>query len=117
MDNEFSRRQFMKDVALTSAGLSLGPYFAFGKAQPFKLMKRAMGRLGFETTTLGLGGQGSLQWTPSDVDPAKIILKAFEGAAGNYTETAKLLGLHPNYLHRLIRNLDLKPELTKRTTP
>jgi len=45
----------------------------------------------------------------------QIILKAFEGAAGNYTETAKLLGLHPNYLHRLIRNLDLKPELTKRT--
>lgn len=26
----------------------------------------------------------------------QIILKAFEGSAGNYTETAKLLGLHPN---------------------
>ena len=38
----------------------------------------------------------------------QIILKAFEGSGGNYTETAKLLGLHPNYLHRLIRNLDLK---------
>jgi transcriptional regulator with PAS, ATPase and Fis domain len=47
----------------------------------------------------------------------QIILKAFEGSAGNYTETAKLLGLHPNYLHRLIRNLDLKPELKKRTAP
>jgi transcriptional regulator with PAS, ATPase and Fis domain len=47
----------------------------------------------------------------------EVILKAFEGAAGNYTETAKLLGLHPNYLHRLIRNLDLKPELRKRTVP
>jgi transcriptional regulator with GAF, ATPase, and Fis domain len=47
----------------------------------------------------------------------QIILKAFEGSAGNYTETAKLLGLHPNYLHRLIRNLDLKPELKKRTVP
>jgi Nif-specific regulatory protein len=47
----------------------------------------------------------------------EVILKAFEGAAGNYTETAKLLGLHPNYLHRLIRNLDLKPELKKRTVP
>ena len=45
----------------------------------------------------------------------QVILKAFEGSAGNYTETAKLLGLHPNYLHRLIRNLDLKPELKKRT--
>ena len=47
----------------------------------------------------------------------EVILKAFEGAAGNYTETAKLLGLHPNYLHRLIRNLDLKPALKKRTVP
>ena len=47
----------------------------------------------------------------------EVILKAFEGSAGNYTETARLLGLHPNYLHRLIRNLDLKPELRKRTVP
>ncbi len=46
-----------------------------------------------------------------------VILKAFEGSAGNYTGTAKLLGLHPNYLHRLIRNLDLKPELKRRTVP
>jgi len=46
-----------------------------------------------------------------------VILKAFERSAGNYTETAKLLGLHPNYLHRLIRNLDLKPELKRRTVP
>jgi hypothetical protein len=29
----FSRRQFIKDVALTYAGLSIGPYFAYGKAQ------------------------------------------------------------------------------------
>ena len=28
----FSRRQFVKNVALTSAGLSIGPYFAFGNS-------------------------------------------------------------------------------------
>jgi len=44
----------------------------------------------------------------------QAILKAFEGSDGNYTETARLLGLHPNYLHRLIRNLDLKQELKRR---
>jgi len=32
---------------------------------------------------------------------------------GSYTEAAKLLGVHPNYLHRLIRNLDLKAGLKK----
>jgi transcriptional regulator of acetoin/glycerol metabolism len=37
-----------------------------------------------------------------------LILKAIREAGGNYTEAARLLGIHPNYLHRLIRNLNLK---------
>ena len=41
----------------------------------------------------------------------QLILKAVEQARGNYTEAAKLLGVHANYLHRLIRNLNLKPLL------
>jgi Nif-specific regulatory protein len=40
-----------------------------------------------------------------------VILAAVEQAGGNYTEAARMLGLHPNYLHRLIRNLNLKPLL------
>ncbi len=38
----------------------------------------------------------------------QLILKAVEQSHGNYTEAAKLLGVHPNYLHRLIRNMNLK---------
>ena len=41
----------------------------------------------------------------------ELILKAVEQAEGNYTEAAKLLQVHPNYLHRLIRNMDLKDQL------
>jgi Nif-specific regulatory protein len=41
----------------------------------------------------------------------QLILNAFEQAQGSYTDAAKLLGLHPNYLHRLIRNLNMKPML------
>ena len=41
----------------------------------------------------------------------QIILTAMEKAKGNYTEAAKLLGVHPNYLHRLIRNLNLKDQI------
>jgi Nif-specific regulatory protein len=41
----------------------------------------------------------------------QTILEAVKQAGGNYTAAAKLLGLHPNYLHRLIRNLNLKDEL------
>ena len=41
----------------------------------------------------------------------RMITDAIKQANGNYTAAAKLLNLHPNYLHRLIRNLNLKDEL------
>ena len=43
----------------------------------------------------------------------QLIVKAFKEAGGNYVETARLLDVHPNYLHRLIRNMDLKGWLKK----
>jgi transcriptional regulator with GAF, ATPase, and Fis domain len=46
----------------------------------------------------------------------QLIMNAVEQARGNYTEAARLLGLHPNYLHRLIRNLGLRPLLQRHTT-
>jgi transcriptional regulator with GAF, ATPase, and Fis domain len=55
----------------------------------------------------------------SEVAPAKyheairklkkeLILNALDQSAGNVTEAAKLLGVHANYLHRLMKNLDLR---------
>jgi Nif-specific regulatory protein len=41
----------------------------------------------------------------------QIILEALKKSDGSYTEAAKLLGLHPNYLHRLAKNLNLKQHL------
>jgi len=38
----------------------------------------------------------------------QLIRNAWAEARGNYTEAARILGVHPNYLHRLIRNLGLK---------
>lgn len=43
----------------------------------------------------------------------ELILRAIEQASGNLTEAARLLGLHANYLHRLIRNLNLRPEIKR----
>ena len=65
--------------------------------------------------------------SPPGVSPAKyhaavkdvkkqLILKALDEAKGNYTEAARILGVHPNYLHRLIRNLDLKESLRSTAT-
>jgi Nif-specific regulatory protein len=42
-----------------------------------------------------------------------LIRKAFKEAGGNYVETARLLDVHPNYLHRLVRNMNLKGQLKK----
>jgi transcriptional regulator with GAF, ATPase, and Fis domain len=41
----------------------------------------------------------------------RLIRDALADANGSYTDAAKALGVHPNYLHRLIRNLDMKAEL------
>jgi transcriptional regulator with GAF, ATPase, and Fis domain len=38
----------------------------------------------------------------------QLIIDAVEQTRGNYVEAAGILGVHPNYLHRLIRNLGLK---------
>jgi transcriptional regulator with GAF, ATPase, and Fis domain len=40
----------------------------------------------------------------------QLLLQALHQANGNYIEAAKALGMHPNSLLRLIRNLDLKAE-------
>jgi len=37
-----------------------------------------------------------------------LILQAMHESQGNYTHAARNLGLHANYLHRLIRNLGLR---------
>jgi transcriptional regulator with GAF, ATPase, and Fis domain len=43
----------------------------------------------------------------------KVVLKAFEQANYEHEIAAKFLGLHPNYLHKLIRTMELKAELKR----
>jgi transcriptional regulator with GAF, ATPase, and Fis domain len=38
----------------------------------------------------------------------RLILEAVAQTQGSYADAARILGVHPNYLHRLIRNLELK---------
>ncbi len=49
------------------------------------------------------------------VDQAKrqVILRAFDQAAYDHETASRMLGLHPNYLHRLIRSLDLRQVLKR----
>jgi transcriptional regulator with GAF, ATPase, and Fis domain len=41
----------------------------------------------------------------------RLIRDAVEQTQGSYADAARILGVHPNYLHRLIRNLELKESL------
>ena len=43
----------------------------------------------------------------------QLVLSAMDEAKGNHVEAARQLGIHPKYLHRLIKNLDLKSELKR----
>ncbi len=45
----------------------------------------------------------------------QLILTAMDQSDGKFTEAARLLGVHANYLHRLIRNLDLRVALKKKS--
>jgi len=46
-----------------------------------------------------------------------LILTAVEEARGNYTEAARILGVHANYLHRLVRNLNLRAPIRSLPIP
>jgi transcriptional regulator with GAF, ATPase, and Fis domain len=42
-----------------------------------------------------------------------LVLSALDEAGGSPIEAARLLGIHPKYLHRLIRNLNLKSDVKR----
>jgi DNA-binding NtrC family response regulator len=43
----------------------------------------------------------------------QLVITAMDEAKGSHIEAARLLGIHPKYLHRLIKNLNLKSDLKR----
>ena len=89
-------------------GIVFAPYISGCKLNVDKPMVRQFGRIGFDVTSFALGGQASLQWTPDDVDPVKIILKAFDLGV-NYYDTSNLYGPSQLNFGKAFRELDLIP--------
>ncbi len=120
--NFIERRDFLRLVGAAGLGLLCGPTALAASAQAAP-MTRPLGRTGFQVTTLGLGGQASLQWTPPDVRPEEIIIKAlrlgvnyfdtsngYAGSQLNYGRAFRALGLCPgqaNYDEKLRRSVFL----------
>lgn len=103
-----SRRNFIKISAASTAAVST---LTLGSCNLEKVpapMKRPFGKLGFDVTTLGLGGQASIQWTPEDVDPVPIILKAFDLGI-NYFDTSNLYAKSQLHYHEAFKKLNLIP--------
>ena len=46
----------------------------------------------------------------------QLIVNALDQSHGSVTDAAALLGVHANYLHRLMRNFQLRPSLKKHTS-
>jgi aryl-alcohol dehydrogenase-like predicted oxidoreductase len=93
IQNRMNRRKFAKTTIMAAAAATIVPGFITKctKTPGANLMKRKFGKIGFDVTTMGLGGQSSLQWTPEGVDPVRIILKAFDLGI-NYFDTSNLYG-------------------------
>ena len=106
----FNRRDFIKTSATAVVGIGMFPSFSGFRSKP-RLMTRESGRLNHEVTTFGLGGQASVQWTPEDVDPVNIILKAFDKKV-NYYDTSNLYGPSQLNYNKAFKQLNLIPGVT-----
>ena len=105
-----TRRQFIQTSCVATAGLALVPYLGQSGNVPVaeSLAKRSFGKIDFKVTTLGLGGQASLQWTPSGIDPVAIILKAYQLGI-NYYDTSNYYGPSQLNYGKAFRQLGLVP--------
>lgn len=103
-----NRRRFVQKTLMAAAATAIVPHLSAGTFQSAAPMKRVLGKTGFKVTTLGLGGQASLQWTPDDVDPVAIILKAFDKGI-NYFDTSNLYGPSQTNYGKAFRKLNLVP--------
>lgn len=103
-----TRRQFIKTSSAIAAGIAFAPNIGCTTDNVTSLMKRPFGKIGFDVTSFGLGGQASIQWTPPDVEPEKIILKAFDKGI-NYFDTSNLYGPSQLNFNKAFKELSLLP--------
>jgi aryl-alcohol dehydrogenase-like predicted oxidoreductase len=74
------------------------------------LITRPLGRTGRQVTTLGLGGQASIQWTGEGIDPIAIIEKAYRLGI-NYMDTSNVYGPSQKNYGEAFRRLGLSPSV------
>jgi aryl-alcohol dehydrogenase-like predicted oxidoreductase len=105
--NPISRRSFL--AAAAAAGTLHGSFsICRGALRVAKPMTRQLGRTGYEVTSLGLGGQASLQWTAAGINPERIILKAMDLGV-TYYDTSNVYGPSQMNYGKAFKTLHLVP--------
>jgi aryl-alcohol dehydrogenase-like predicted oxidoreductase len=102
-----SRRRFLRRCAAASSSL-LVPSLCLGRIGTARPLKRVLGRTGIEVTTLGLGGQASIQRPPADLSPVSIIQKALAKGV-NYIDTSNRYGPSQLRFGEAFREMHLIP--------
>ncbi len=103
----YTRRDFVKTVGAASIGLAAAPHIIIGQTTPEATMV-PFGNLDFNVTRFGLGGQGSIQWTPEGESPVDIILKAHRLGV-NYFDTSNIYDQSQLHFGEALRRLNLNP--------
>ncbi len=101
-----TRRRFL--VHGTMAGIGLWSSARRAHAAATAPVVRTLGRTGVPVTTMGLGGQASLQWTPAGVDPVEIIVQAYQRGV-NYFDTSNVYDKSQLNYGAAFRRLGLAP--------
>lgn len=110
---KLNRRDFLKVAGMVGAGATLitgsagGLNSKGGMEMPQRITRR-LGRTERQVTTLGLGGQASLQWTGEGIDPIAIIEKAYRLGI-NYMDTSNVYGPSQQNYGEAFRRLGLSP--------
>jgi aryl-alcohol dehydrogenase-like predicted oxidoreductase len=73
-----------------------------------ELLTRTLGRTNRQVTTLGLGGQASIQWPAEGVDPVAIIDKALRLGV-TYVDTSNVYGPSQKHFGEALRRAKLVP--------
>ena len=103
-----SRRDYLRLSAAAIAGLGIPGAAGAAGIHLAPPMTRRFGKIPFEVTSFGLGGQAAIQWTPEGVEPAAIIEKAFRMGI-NYFDTSNAYGPSQLNFGKAFRRLGLVP--------
>lgn len=102
-----TRRDLLATLGALPVAGALGAGRAWAQAER-RFHHRQLGRTGRWVVPLGLGGQGALQWTPAEVDPVEIVVRAVELGV-NYLDTANDYGPSQRHFGQAFRRLRVVP--------